>query len=478
MPEGYTHLRVAAGAAAAVRHKIKWPAAFAAGANGPDIFFCYQAWRKAKNRRPDLPALGARLHEENTGAFLMSLVRGARTGPQAEYVLGFLSHYAADAALHPYAAALCAPGMPYAQKGGHGYFEIALDSALHKQDTGRAPVPAAEACPTPVGEELADVTALLRGALREVYGLDIPAEAIADSFFHSTKLRGLFTSRFGVRRAFFWLIEPLFGGRGRITGHVSPRKLKKDLPDTWTDPYTGAPRTGDAFALLKEAQAVSEKYMAAAILFWTRRQPAQAVEALLGSVSYIEGRPTPQSDPQYAPPAEPASPQDAAPQAAAPEDALPQETAPEEEAVPETPPPQSAVPPETAPKLPAPPEPAPAPAAPALSAEEQQALLDEGLALIAAARGEAAGDTPPAEEPEADGPIGADEEPEPPEGAVPAEEPEEVDEPAEAANTPELPEPPEPPEPPETPETPGPAEQAQPPEAAPPRPGEKPNEGE
>ena len=39
MPEGYTHVRTARKAAEAIHYKIQCPAAFAAGANGPDSFF-------------------------------------------------------------------------------------------------------------------------------------------------------------------------------------------------------------------------------------------------------------------------------------------------------------------------------------------------------------------------------------------------------------------------------------------------------
>ena len=48
------------------------PAAFCAGANGPDEFFCFEAWKPADKRTLDLPALGSRMHREKTGAFLMS----------------------------------------------------------------------------------------------------------------------------------------------------------------------------------------------------------------------------------------------------------------------------------------------------------------------------------------------------------------------------------------------------------------------
>ena len=96
MPEGYTHVRTARKAAETIHYKIQCPAAFAAGANGPDSFFCFEIWKKRAKRRYDLPGLGSRMHEEKTGAFLRSLCANVKTRPQVEYTLGFLSHYAAD----------------------------------------------------------------------------------------------------------------------------------------------------------------------------------------------------------------------------------------------------------------------------------------------------------------------------------------------------------------------------------------------
>ena len=75
MPEGYTHLRCAWRAARAQKltadlHRE----AFFAGANGPDMLFCYQVWKPAKKRAYPLPDLGERMHNENTGAFLRALL--------------------------------------------------------------------------------------------------------------------------------------------------------------------------------------------------------------------------------------------------------------------------------------------------------------------------------------------------------------------------------------------------------------------
>lgn len=316
MPEGYTHIRTARKAAAAIHYKIQCPEAFAVGANGPDSLFCYEVWKPRRKRRYDLPALGKRMHEEKTGAFLQSLCRHVRTRPQVEYVLGFLSHYAADTVVHPFVCAMCAPGQPYAGKGGHGYLEIALDSTLHREDTGDPCLPVADVFPMPAGEQLADIVTLLHTCLLEVYGEDVPVEYLADAFYHSNRLRRLFISRTGVKRAFFWLVEPLFGGRGFITGHVSPRKLDDRLPDQWVNPFDGQTYQGGLFVLLPIAQKRSEQFMAAALQTWMQALPWREFAALLGSMSYTEGRPTAASDPQE--PEAAAPPKDGAPSLQAP----------------------------------------------------------------------------------------------------------------------------------------------------------------
>lgn len=297
MPEGYTHVRTARQAAAAIHYKIQCPEAFAAGANGPDSFFCYEVWKSRAKRHYDLPGLGNRMHEEKTGAFLYSLCRHVKTRPQVEYALGFLCHYATDTVVHPFVCAMCEPGQPYGGKGGHGYIEIALDSELHKEDTGDGRVPASDASPLPTGEQLADIAALLHTCLLEAYGEDIPVEYLADAFYHTYRVRGLFPSRHGLRKVFFGVVERFFGGKGFVTGHISPRKLSPDLPDAWTDPFTGQEHTGGLFALLPKARRRSEECMGAALLFWLKKYSGQEFCRVIGSMSYTQGRPTAESDP-------------------------------------------------------------------------------------------------------------------------------------------------------------------------------------
>lgn len=295
MPEGYTHVRTAQKAAASIHYKIHNPAAFAAGANGPDAFFSFEVWRSRAKRRYDLPALGTRMHEEATGAFLQNLVRHVKTRAQVEYALGFLSHYAADTVIHPYVMAMCAPGGLYAGPGGHGYFEIALDSTLHAEDTGVSRVPAEDSSPVPHGEEMAEIAALLHTALAETYGLDISIEALADSFYYLNMVRRLFASRHGVRKGLFFVIETFWHGRGFLTEHVTPRALRLDLPDDWTDPVTGEARHDGVFALLKQAEQRSATYMQAALANWMDKLSDAELAEVLGSMDYTTGTPTERS---------------------------------------------------------------------------------------------------------------------------------------------------------------------------------------
>ena len=285
MPEGYTHVRTARRAAALAQLEIEHPAAFACGANGPDIFFCYRAWKSGEKRGEDLPALGERMHHENTGAFLRALVQNAATPVQRSYALGFLSHYAADCTVHPYVVCVTGEGGPYAGPGGHGYFEIAVDSHLHELDTGKLAVPVDDTTPLLAGADLAEVGALLQKSLRQAYGLTVSREALADTFWHTRALRRLFVSRFHIKYALFWLVEPAFGGRGAVTGHITPARLagtgshpKGSLPCPWVDPFTGQRRMEDLNALLTKADKAGRIHFVGNV---------EAREAVYGQVDVI-----------------------------------------------------------------------------------------------------------------------------------------------------------------------------------------------
>ena len=269
MPEGYTHLRCAWRAARAQKltadlHRE----AFFAGANGPDMLFCYQVWKPAQKRAYPLPDLGERMHNENTGAFLRALLDGAKTPVQRSYAAGFLCHYAADTVVHPYVVLVTSPGQAYEGPGGHGYFEIALDSRLHESDTGDAAVPVAHCCPRMDDAALDEVIPLLAGAIEAAYGERYPEPALRDAFAQATFM---------------------FGKPGTVRGHVTPARLRPGLPETWAHPFTGEEFTGGIPALLERAEQRCGLYLAAGRAYWAGSMTMQELSALLGSRSYLSG---------------------------------------------------------------------------------------------------------------------------------------------------------------------------------------------
>lgn len=297
MPESYTHIRIARHALRLAGLEAADNAAFVWGANGPDTLFCYRAWRSKKERGEDLPTIGSRLHRENTGAFLLSLVQNAKTPSQKSYVLGYLTHYAADCVLHPYIFALTQEGQPFAKPGGHGYLEIGIDSLLHERDTGDAALPLAENTPLFTGEALAGASALLQKAIGDSLGLTVSREALADSFWHTRLLRHLFVSRHRVLYGVCWLVEPLFGKRGLITGHITPAKLAHPLPDGWAHPVTNEAHTGGLDALLQQAEERASAYLLAAQSCWAGRLTSEELGQILGSACYDTGLADQCSDP-------------------------------------------------------------------------------------------------------------------------------------------------------------------------------------
>lgn len=304
MPEGYTHSSIALKAAQAAGWNITSREAFMTGANGPDMLFCYQAWKPGAKRKINLPALGNRMHAERTGAFLKALSRHAVTPVQRDYFLGFLCHYGADTVVHPYVEAVTRCCAVYGGRTGHGAFEIALDSHLHQKATGSGSVPLKDISPRLKGVELAQVIAQLQRAISDTYGLDIPGSCLADAFSHAYFLRGLFASRtpLRLRQKVFKVIERFIGGKGYITGHLTPAPLRgisgKDakkgirLPNVWQDPYTGETREENIYQLLEKAEMYCTLLMreaTAAYTGWDLFWP------LVGSKDYTWGVETPQS---------------------------------------------------------------------------------------------------------------------------------------------------------------------------------------
>ena len=101
-------------------------------------------------------------------------------------------------------------------------------------------------------------------------------------------MRKFFISPFKILYGFYYLIEPVFGGRGFITCHVTPAKLKT-LPKEWENPFTKELSKENLSDLLKKAEKLSLKYMQNALSYWNGDISIDEVIAEIGSKSYLKG---------------------------------------------------------------------------------------------------------------------------------------------------------------------------------------------
>lgn len=290
MPDAYLHIQTAERAAAASGVLPACPAAFALGAQGPDPLFAYGLFRK---NRTFLGAqtLGELLHSRQTGAFLTALATLALDDAQRSFAAGFACHAALDRTFHPYVAALCGADGPWKVPGGHQKLEAALDTAAWRQaGHGRFSAPAAAdtapACPP---AQLADICALLRRAVTQVYGQTPDLVQLADCYTLFRLYRRFVRTPLGGKRLLAFAGDALVRRSGAVTGRMVPRRLACPLPQEWTDPFTGACHTGGNTALEQCAEQAAARALSALAAFWAGQSDRETLTAAVGGADYMTG---------------------------------------------------------------------------------------------------------------------------------------------------------------------------------------------
>lgn len=291
MPECYTHVYLANQALMRSGNTVASIPAFIAGANGPDPLYMYYIWKK--NRKPNLPALAYKMHHQDTGAFLLALLRGATTPVQQSYALGFVSHYVTDCTLNPYIDAMASKGFPFAVPNGRWLMGAALDSTLYYRDYRTLQVPLHAGTPVLITDDLAQVITLLRDAFAEVYGLDIPLLALADAYHHNSFIRKMLISKSHLKAPVLRLMQKGRAVRygGPFTARMQPAKKLPRLPQNWTNPHSG----DEMKLLLDEVLALAEQTGAiclrAAVRYWLGELSEEKLAATLGNNDYTTGLP-------------------------------------------------------------------------------------------------------------------------------------------------------------------------------------------
>ena len=289
MPDAYTHLRTARHAAALAGIEPPVLPAFLAGANGPDPLFVYRFWDP--HPTVDLPALGQRMHREKAGAFLAALSRLAQTPAQRSYAAGFVMHNTLDSLAHPYVALITQKGGVYDIPQGHSYFESALDTALWRLDFGHGLPSSRQSAPVLSGPDLAQVASLLQNAIAEVYGEQIPFLALLDCFSHFSLARWFFRSPLGGKKLIAHAIDLALHRKRFSHSHMLPGRLRRGLPEEWTDPYTGRLHQGGIRRILAQAEQTGADRLQALHRYWSGELGPDALSGALGNASYDTGLP-------------------------------------------------------------------------------------------------------------------------------------------------------------------------------------------
>lgn len=260
MPESYLHVRCArnAGLRSGVP-KYDLPATVA-GAAGPDILFYYLGL-------PSLARLGGRMHHERCGPFLTALIRGADSDSTKGYVLGFLSHNATDATLHPWITA---------DREVHALLEQRIDSLYLLRDKGRS-VPQPGDCMARLRPDKAmEIGALLSRCVCEVYGVHVQAGAFAKAFRDFYRCKRWFNDA--------------TGRKGRIAGRAE-RALRLAPGTVSGHLLTGVPSEENEALdkLVAQAEALGAEFMTAAVSWWAGELGPLELARRVGSRNYLTG---------------------------------------------------------------------------------------------------------------------------------------------------------------------------------------------
>lgn len=292
MPECYTHAYIATHALMRSGQTVASHPAFLAGANGPDPLAMHQFWKR--QGRGELPELSSRMHKEKTGEFLNALVQYAITPVQQSYVLGFLTHYTTDCTLNPFIAAMSMTGAPYEGPHGARKLKTALDSALYHKDYKTYLVPMHAGTPVLITEDLAQVSSLLHEVILNVYELDIPAIALADTFHDNSNVRKYLVAKSGVSRGWKYFSTPFRIGAKRannLLSRMQPGQPLKNLPGHWVNPFTGEELNLTLDEVVALAEQTGGACIAAAMHFWLGEIQEGQLKEILGDNNYYTGLP-------------------------------------------------------------------------------------------------------------------------------------------------------------------------------------------
>jgi len=295
MASGYLHKVCAQRAATEAGLSSLSEEAFILGAHGPDPLFAAGIFPLRPSSRPEPWARV--LHQTRMGAHLMALLTLAkdRNIIERSYAMGFLTHYALDASVHPYVYAHSFDKAGKYSSPLHLGLEKHWDALYHQRD-GLHGTPShmpglSEAKPLwPV------VAAFWSRALEEMYPeLGLTEQQLLDAFSASERVCRLTHSNLGVKYGLVWGIERVAGKPGKFTSFMAPRfPSRKDIENNAHRPWaSGAEperqRTEGLGELFEAAVHRGAELLRGAQAYFDGRMDEAALSGIVGNIRYDLG---------------------------------------------------------------------------------------------------------------------------------------------------------------------------------------------
>ncbi|MFZ2537761.1 MAG: hypothetical protein WAX04_02520, partial [Oscillospiraceae bacterium] len=103
-------------------------------------------------------------------------------------------------------------------------------------------------------------------------------------------MRKWFTSRVGVRRGIYYIVETfIFKEPGYILSNLTPGHKPKELPTSWKNPFTGEERIGGMDELLLLAEDIGAGFIDTINEYWNNQISLGEFFAVIGNQSYETG---------------------------------------------------------------------------------------------------------------------------------------------------------------------------------------------
>lgn len=277
------------------------PHVFVLGCQGPDLFFYHIGNYNGSEKN-----FSGRLHDENTGKFLLLLLEKAylrnnngcvESQIELAYAAGFLAHYYLDCKIHPYVYSFVGTNKSRMTLGKHFEFESDIDLRLLEKLDGKKPSDYNV-------QNIVKLSAMEKNVLskqlsyavtKALYGAHLSAEKCKFIFREIEAAMKLMYDNSGIKGKYCELFELKFIGY-RLGSPLLFNDKCLNVKDccnekhmVWLNPFDNKLSDKSFFDLLFEAKDEYVSMIEVLVNVFSRREKISVLEKTIGNRSYKSG---------------------------------------------------------------------------------------------------------------------------------------------------------------------------------------------